>query len=58
MRWETKVGSLTGQVEGLQNDNRSLLSGTTTAKDVIATLQKRAGELESESARAADLPKH
>jgi len=52
---ETKVGSLTAQVEGLQNDNRSLLSGTTTAKDVIAKLQKRAGDLESESARAADL---
>ena len=33
------------------------LSGTTTAKEEIARLQKRAGELETEAARADDLNK-
>src|SRR2546422_11067480 len=34
-----------------------LMSGTTTAQDEIARLQKRAGELEAETARANDLVK-
>ncbi|WP_447597855.1 OmpA family protein [Nitrospira sp. Nam80] len=52
---QAQVASLASQVGSLQNENHSLLSGTTTAKDVIAQLQKRAGELESVSARADDL---
>ena len=33
------------------------MSGTTTAKEEIARLQKHAGELETEAARAEDLAK-
>ncbi len=44
-------------VTGLQEDKQKLLSGTTTAQDEIARLQKRAGELETQAARAADLDK-
>lgn len=44
-------------VTALQEDKQKLLSGTTTAQDEIARLQKRAGELETQAARAADLDK-
>jgi len=41
----------------LQQDKQKLMSGTTTAQEEIARLQKRAGGLETEVARAADLTK-
>ena len=41
----------------LREDKQKLMSGTTTAKEEIARLQKRAGELESEMARVDDLTK-
>ena len=44
-------------VTALQEDKQKLLSGTTTAQDEIARLQKRAGELETQAARVADLDK-
>jgi chemotaxis protein MotB len=44
-------------VTALQADKQRLMSGTTTAQDEIATLQKRAGELETQATRAADLDK-
>ena len=44
-------------VTGLQEDKQKLLSGTTTAQDEIARLQKRAGELETQAGRVADLDK-
>jgi chemotaxis protein MotB len=47
------------QVKGaaLREDKQKLMAGTTTAKEEIARLQKRAGELETEAARASDLAK-
>ena len=51
----TQLTALNSQIGSLQDENRSLLSGTTTAKDVIAQLQKRASELEAVSARADEL---
>ncbi|MBI5855161.1 MAG: OmpA family protein [Nitrospirae bacterium] len=44
-------------VTALQADKQRLMSGTTTAQDEIAKLQKRAGELETQATRAADLDK-
>ena len=41
----------------LREDKQRLMSGTTTAKEEIARLQKRAGELETEAARTEDLVK-
>ena len=44
-------------MSALQEDKQRLLGGTTTAQGEIARLQKRAGELETEAARAKDLEK-
>ncbi len=54
---ETKLAAEQAKTEALQQDKQRLLAGTTTAQDEIARLQKRAGELETESARAKDLEK-
>ncbi|MGH7207608.1 MAG: OmpA family protein [Nitrospiraceae bacterium] len=53
----TKLASEQAQVAALREDKQKLMSGTTTAQEEIARLQKRAGELENEMARAADLTK-
>ncbi|GKS59568.1 hypothetical protein YTPLAS18_30950 [Nitrospira sp.] len=52
---QSKLDAEQAQVASLQEDNLRLLSGTSTAKDEIDRLQKRAGEPESASSRAADL---
>ena len=41
----------------LRDDKQKLMSGTMTAQEEIARLQKRAGQLETETARAEDLTK-
>lgn len=51
----TKLEAERTQVSALQEDKQRLLGGTTTAQGEIARLQKRAGELETEAARAKDL---
>ncbi|WP_455379376.1 OmpA family protein [Petrachloros mirabilis] len=51
----TKLDAEQAQVASLQEDKQRLLSGTTTAQDEIEKLQKRAGELETDAARAKDL---
>lgn len=51
----TKLDAERAQVAALQEDKQRLLGGTTTAQGEIARLQKRAGELETEAARAKDL---
>lgn len=51
----TKVGTLESQVAGLQDDKQRLMTGTTTAQEEIAKMQRRIGELEVEAARAKDL---
>ena len=43
------------KVHALQDEKQQLLSGTTTAQEEIARLQKRAGELETISARVFEL---
>ncbi len=53
----TKLGAERAQVAALQEDKQRLLGGTTTAQSEIARLQKRAGELETDAARAKDLEK-
>ena len=50
-----KLDAAQAQVTDLQGDKQRLLGGTTTAQSEIARLQKRAGELETEAARAKDL---
>lgn len=54
---ETKLAAEQTKTDALQQDKQRLLAGTTTAQDEIARLQKRAGELETESARAKNLEK-
>lgn len=54
---ESKLSAEHRLVAGLQEDKQKLLSGTTTAQDEIGRLQKRAGELETQAARAVDLDK-
>ncbi|MGQ0812532.1 MAG: OmpA family protein [Nitrospiraceae bacterium] len=54
---ETKLASEAAQLAALREDKQRLLSGTTTAQEEIARLQKRAGELETHAARVADLTK-
>jgi chemotaxis protein MotB len=51
----TKLEAEQGKVASLQQDKQRLMGGTTTAQEEIARLQKRAGELETEAARAKDL---
>lgn len=53
----TKLDAERAQVAALQEDKQRLLGGTTTAQSEIARLQKRAGELETDAARAKDLEK-
>ena len=43
------------QVSALREDKQHLLGGTATAQSEIARLQKKAGELETEAARAREL---
>ncbi|TAJ23957.1 MAG: hypothetical protein EPO64_10190 [Nitrospirae bacterium] len=45
------------QTAALREDKQKLLAGTTTAQEEIARLQKQAGLLEAERARAEDLAK-
>lgn len=52
---QTKLEAEHAQVAALQEDKQRLMSGTTTAQEEIARLQKRAGELETEAAFAQDL---
>ena len=52
-----RIAALEQEKEQLTAANARLLSGTTTAQEEIARLQKRAGELEAEKARANDLAK-
>ncbi len=44
-----------GKIAALEDDNRTLLSGSTMAQQEIARLQQRAGVLETEAARVKDL---
>ncbi len=53
----TKLAAEQVKAATLREDKQRLMSGTTTAKEEIARLQKRAGELETEAARADDLNK-
>jgi len=53
----TEADSLKNQLADVNARIAALMSGTTTAQDEIARLQKRAGELEAETARANDLVK-
>lgn len=53
----TKLAAEQVKAATLREDKQRLMSGTTTAKEEIARLQKRAGELETEAARAEDLNK-
>src|SRR2546425_6982674 len=52
-----EADSLKNQLADVNARIAALMSGTTTAQDEIARLQKRAGELEAETARANDLVK-
>ncbi len=54
---QTRLQAEQSKVVSLQEDKQKLLSGTTTAQDEIARLQKRAGELETDAARVKDLEK-
>ncbi|TKS59519.1 MAG: hypothetical protein EWM72_02087 [Nitrospira sp.] len=51
----TRLEAERAQVAALQEDKQRLLGGTTTAQSEMARLQKRAGELETETARVKDL---
>jgi chromosome segregation ATPase len=53
----TKLAAEQVKSATLREDKQRLMSGTTTAKEEIARLQKHAGELETEAARADDLTK-
>ena len=53
----TKLAAEQVKSATLREDKQRLMSGTTTAKEEIARLQKRAGELETEAARTEDLNK-
>lgn len=53
----TKLAAEQTKVATLEEDKQRLLSGTTTAQEEIARLQKRAGELETQTARVKDLEK-
>ena len=53
----TKLEAEQSKVAALQQDKQRLMGGTTTAQEEIARLQKQAGELETEAARAKDLEK-
>jgi chemotaxis protein MotB len=53
----TKLAAEQVKSATLREDKQRLMSGTTTAKEEIARLQKRAGELETQAARAEDLAK-
>ncbi|ALA58920.1 OmpA family protein [Nitrospira moscoviensis] len=50
-----KLEAEQNKVAALQQDKQRLMGGTTTAQEEIARLQKRAGELETDAARAKDL---
>jgi chemotaxis protein MotB len=52
---KTQLAAEQSKVAALQEDKQKLLGGTTTAQDEIARLQRRAGELETDAARAKDL---
>lgn len=52
-----KLEAERAQAAALREDKQRLLGGTTTAQSEIARLQKRAGELETEAARAKDFEK-
>ncbi len=56
-RATAEADSLKKQLADVNARIAALLSGTTTAQEEIARLQKRAGELEAETARANDLAK-
>ncbi|MGH7230868.1 MAG: OmpA family protein [Nitrospiraceae bacterium] len=53
----TKLAAEQVKSATLREDKQRLMSGTTTAKEEIARLQKRSGELETEAARTEDLAK-
>ena len=53
-----EADSLKKQLADVNTRIAALMSGTTTAQEEIARLQKRAGELEAERARANALAKH
>ncbi|MGH7231914.1 MAG: OmpA family protein, partial [Nitrospiraceae bacterium] len=52
-----KLAAEQAQAAALREDKQKLMSGTTTAQEEIARLQKQAGQLETETARAEDLNK-
>lgn len=52
---KTQLTGEQGKVAALEEDNRTLRGGSTVAQQEIARLQQRAGELETEAARAKDL---
>jgi chemotaxis protein MotB len=53
----TKLAAEQVKSAALREDKQRLMAGTTTAKEEIARLQKRASELETEAARASDMAK-
>jgi chemotaxis protein MotB len=53
----TKLAAEQVKSAALREDKQKLMAGTTTAKEEIARLQKRASELETEAARASDMAK-
>lgn len=52
---KTQLQAEKAQVAALRDDKQHLLGGTATAQSEIGRLQKRAGELETEAARAKEL---
>ena len=52
---ETSLAAEQATVATLQDDKQRLLSGTTTAQEEIARLQRQAGELETVAARVGEL---
>ena len=53
----TKLAAEQVKSATLREDKQRLMSGTTTTKDEVAKLQKRASEFETEAAKADDLTK-
>jgi chemotaxis protein MotB len=53
----TKLAAEQVKSAALREDKQKLMAGTTTAKEEIARLQKRASELETEAARVTDMAK-
>lgn len=54
---EAKLAAERAQIASLREDKQRLMSGTTTAQEEIARLQKRAGELETQAVRVGELEK-